>query len=308
MAGLRKRTQELLEQGRQDDPASRHVDLILITLIALNVLSTILESVREIEIVFGEFFGTFERISVAIFTAEYVLRMWSCVDGSDPRFSDPVKGRLRYAVSPMALIDLLAVAPFFLAAFVSVDLRFLRVLRILRILKLSHYFSVLNVLLDALREERKAFGAALFLMTIAVLFAASGIYLVEHEAQPAAFSSIPSAMWWSVVTLTTVGYGDVSPVTPAGKFFGAAISVLGVGMVALPTAILAHGFTRELRRREATYRAEVDVALEDGVIDPVEWTHLERLRKELGLDEEDVDARDPRAVLGASCPHCGKDL
>jgi len=189
------------------------------------------------------------------------------------------------------------------------------VLRILRILKLSHYFAALDVLLEVARKEKNAFGAAFFLLALGTLFASSGIYLCEHEVQPVAFGSIPAAMWWAVVTLTTVGYGDVTPVTVAGKVFGASITVMGIGMVALPTGILASGFSEELRRRQQRYDAEMRAALADGVIDRLEREHLERLRRELGLSEEEVaglggERRGGPPFRGESrkCPRCGEAL
>jgi voltage-gated potassium channel len=233
------------------------------------------------------------------------------VEHEEARFRHPVFGRLRYVFSLIALVDLLAVLPYYLAAIVPIDLRFLRVLRILRILKLSHYFAALDVLLEVARKERNAFGAAFFLLALGTLFASSGIYLCEHEIQPVAFGSIPAAMWWAVATLTTVGYGDVTPVTVAGKVFGASITVMGIGMVALPTGILASGFSEELRRRQQRYGAEMRSALADGVLDGFEREHLERLRRELGLSEEEVaglgeERRDFSSQPPRKCPHCGE--
>lgn len=319
----RRRVFELLEIAGPQDRASRICDVALITLIALNVGAAMLESVPAFELRLRDFFRTFEAISVAIFTIEYVLRLWSVVESRVASFRRPVTGRLRYAVTPIAVIDLLAVLPFYAAAFATIDLRFLRVLRILRILKLSHYFSALNVLLDVIRSERHAFGAAFFLLALGVLFAASGIYVFEHEAQPDAFGSIPAAMWWALVTLTTVGYGDVTPITAAGKLFGASITIMGIGMVALPTGILAAGFEEAMRRRRNRYEAEMDAALEDGVIDAEEHVQLERLRERLGLSQEDVqeiaaDRTRERSMLQRGgmlappavhkCPGCGEEI
>ncbi len=323
MRALRRRVFEILETGRPDDRASVRCDVFLVTLILLNVLATILESVREIGGPLRRFFSDFELLSVAIFSVEYLLRSWSCVESGDPRYRHSLRGRVRHAFSFSAVVDLVAVLPFYLSTVVPIDLRFLRVLRLLRIFKLSHYFSALDILLEAVRTERRAFGAAFFLLTLGTLFAASGIYLFEHETQPVAFGSIPAAMWWAVATLTTVGYGDVTPVTVGGKIFGASITILGIGMVALPTGILASGFNEELRRRRSRYDAAVRDALEDGVIDADERVALERVRHDLGLTEESVasagdalrsrTAPAPRPApecLAAleKCPHCGESL
>jgi len=316
----RRRIFELLEVAGPDDHASRWCDVSLITLISLNVLATIAMSVPAIEIPLRGFFWNFELISVGVFTVEYGLRLWACVESPDPLLRDhPLLGRLRYAASPIAVIDLLAILPFFAAAVVTIDLRFLRVLRVLRILKLSHYFTALNILLDVIRTERHAFGAAFFLLALGMLFSASGIYVFEHEAQPVAFGSIPAAMWWAVATLTTVGYGDVTPITDGGKIFAASVTVLSVGMVALPTGILASGFDRELRRRRHQYEAQLDAALEDGVIDDRESQELEGLRTQLGLSEEDVEEitsehlrapphPPPDRPVFQKCPHCGGEF
>lgn len=308
---LRQRTFEVLEVARENDPLSSLCDALLVTLISLNVLFAILESLPSLGVPLGSFFRAFDLASVAIFTIEYVLRMWSVVESHEPRYRHPLKGRLRYAVSPMALVDLVAVAPFYLASIVGMDLRFLRVLRILRILKLSHYFSALNVMLDVIRVERHAFGAAFFLLVLGVLFASSGIYLFEHEAQPEVFGSIPAAMWWAIVTLTTVGYGDVTPITPVGRIFGASISILGIGTVALPTGILASGFAEALRRHQRIYGRRRREALADGLIDPQEAADLARLQHDLGLMDEEVEGlgEERRGTnRNDKCPHCGECL
>lgn len=319
MASARRRTFEILESARPSDRASHACDIALITLIAANVLAAMLESVPSIGS--RPWLRAFEVFSVAVFTLEYGLRLWSCVERRGRRpLRSAARERLRYAVTPLALIDLLAILPAYLAFVVEIDLRFLRVLRILRILKLSHYFSALDILLEVVRIERRAFGAAFFLLTLGLLFASSGIYVFEHEEQPVAFGSIPASMWWAVATLTTVGYGDVTPVTVGGKIFGASITVLAVGMVALPTGILASGFYAELRRRQVQYGNELDRALEDGVIEPSERIQLELLRRQLGLSLEEVEAivderrgdrqlaDRPRSFRPDKCPGCGERL
>lgn len=313
MRSFRHRVFELLEAGQDHDTASLRCDLFLMTLISISVLAAVFESVPSIGSGYRSTFHGFEILCVAIFSFEYVVRLWCCVESSDPRFQHPILGRLRYARTGMALVDLFAILPFYAAAFVSIDLRFLRVLRILRILKLSHYFAALSILLDIVRTERHAFGAAFFLLTIGMLVASSGIYVFEHEQQPVAFGSIPAAMWWAVATLTTVGYGDVTPVTVAGKVFGASVTVMGIGMVALPAGILASGFNQAIARRKQTYGARYADAMADGILDASEQADLDVLRQDLGLSEEDV--RRPCEALPVAvsarwekCPHCGESL
>lgn len=251
---VRGRTWELLEREIGESRLDYAVDLCITLLIVVNVLAVMLETVIWIDAPFHPYFVAFEVFSVTVFTAEYVLRLWSCT--SDARYAEPVRGRLRYALRPLSLVDLLAVAPFYLA-FVAVDLRLVRALRLFRlfrIFKLARYAESMRTLGLVLRSRREELLVTLFVVVVLLVFASSAMYYVENEAQPQQFSSIPASMWWGVATLTTVGYGDVYPVTTAGRFLGAGIAILGVGLFALPTGILASAFSEELqkrRRREA---------------------------------------------------------
>jgi voltage-gated potassium channel len=249
----RKRTAELLEAGRPGDHPGRWVDWFLSTLIGLNIIAVILESVSALQIRFHLFFLTFEVASVSIFTLEYILRVWSCPDHSDVTDKDPLTGRLRYMLTPYALIDLIAILPSLLVLFINLVLRFLRVVRLLRLFKFTRYSVTMQALLDSLRAEAGSLAAAFFLMFVLFVLASSGIYLLENKVQPDDFGSIPAAMWWAMTTLTTVGYGDVIPVTPWGKMFGGCITIIGVGMVALPAGIIASGFSDHLQRRRTDY-------------------------------------------------------
>lgn len=219
-------------------------------LIALNVLAIILETVPSLRADYSTLFHGFELFSIAVFSAEYLARLW--VNTCDERFSWPVLGRIRWAVTPMALIDLLAIAPFFLALLFPVHLgvtRALRFVRLMRLLKLTRYARPLQTLGTVLQDRRDQLVICLFIVLILLLFTSSTVYLVEHPAQPEAFSSIPASMWWGVATLTTVGYGDVYPVTTLGRIMGGIIAILGVGIFALPAGILASGFAEELDRQ-----------------------------------------------------------
>ena len=306
---LRKRTHEILEAARAGDRTSRIVDVAIIALVSSNVLAVVLESVSSLGERWHAHFWVFDRVSVALFTVEYALRLWSCVEAG--RGAPAWKVRLRFAMSPALVVDLLAIAPVYLAMLFSPDLQLLRVLRLLRVLKLTRYWSALNLVLSVFRKEARAFGAALFLMLMVMILAASGIYLTEHHIQAQAFGSIPAAMWWAVATLTTVGYGDVTPVTPAGKVFGALITIVGVAMVALPAGLLASGFQAELQARRQAFRREAAHALEDGVLDPRECLDLETLRRRLGVDEEEaaeILEWMQAAAPSRPCPHCGRSL
>ncbi len=314
---IQTRTAEVLHAGRSQDSLTRLVDISLIILITLNVAAVILESVPEIHQPLVTLFFAFEVFSVAVFTVEYFLRLWSVTENPwHDRYRRPFWGRVRYMFSLMALIDLLAILPFYLSMLFSIDLRFLRVLRLLRILKLTRYSSAMNMLFDVFREEARVIGAALFVLLLLLVIASSCIYLVEHEAQPEDFGSIPRSMWWAIVTMTTVGYGDAVPITALGKTIGAFMGVIGIGMVALPAGILASGFNQALHARRKTLEREVDRVLDDGVINAFELEALEQKRQALHLSEEEL--RDLlveiskhsgfRPGAGGRCPHCGESL
>ena len=312
--GIRARTATLLDIPEPGDRPSRLVDVFLIGLILINFVAVIIESVVPLREQWAAEFRLLEAFSVGVFTLEYLLRIWSIVDcRSSTKYRHPIWGRLRFMVTPMAIIDLLAVAPFWLSMFVALDLRFLRVARLLRVLKLTRYSAAMDLLLEVLREKASVIGAAMFTLFIVLILAASTAYLAEHPAQPEVFSSIPQAMWWAVITVTTVGYGDVVPITTTGKAIGAVLSLIGVGMVALPAGILASGFSDAVHRRRNRLRSDVHKAREDGTIDNRERQVLESRARSLSLSDEelaeilDQDDEDARHEVGI-CPHCGKPL
>lgn len=309
----RQRAHEILDISMPHDKVGRFIDAVLITLIALNVAAVIFETLPGLDQRWIDLFYWFEVFSIIIFSLEYVLRVWSSVDDDEVDYHHPILGRLRYMLTPMALIDLFVILPFYLGFFVAFDLRFLRVLRLLRIFKLTRYSSSMSLLLNVLRDEGRAIGAAMFVLMLMLVLTASLAYLAEHKVQPEAFGSIPAAMWWAVITMTTVGYGDVVPVTLWGKLMGAAIGILGIGMVALPAGLLSSGFSNELHRRRKKYTDMVETALEDGVITDEEEVALKEVREDLGIRAEDArdiletELRVSGDAVGA-CPHCGKAL
>jgi len=249
---IRRRVFEVLEYHEGDDRISRCIDLFLIILIISNVVAVVLESVPEIGGAYARLFAIFDTFSVIVFTIEFGLRVWAAPEEPAGRFAEPIAGRARYMASPMALIDFLAIAPYYLSFIISVDLRFLRVFRILRLLKLTRYSPALATVGDVLHAQRRQLLAAMMIMLTLLVVSASVAYLLEHAAQPDAFGSIPDAMWWTMATLTTVGFGDVTPVTPMGKVFGGLLMIMGVGMYAIPAGILATGFASEFRKRDFT--------------------------------------------------------
>jgi voltage-gated potassium channel len=238
-----------LEAERDDRGFERLLNLALGSLIVANIASVVLETVEDIQREYTFAFAAFEAVSVAIFATEYLLRVWSCT--ANPRFGHPVWGRVRYMATPLAVVDLLAIGPSLIPGG-TLDLRFARAIRLLRLtrsLKFARYSESLRTLGRVVRSKRSELAVTAFLGVVLLVCASCGIYFVEHAAQPKAFSSVPAAMWWSVVTLTTVGYGDVLPVTVPGKVLASVVAVLGIGLFALPTGILASGFSEELARR-----------------------------------------------------------
>ena len=234
-----------------ENRAARVFNAAMLTLISLNVLVVILETEPGLYGPHARLFHAFDAASVAVFTLEYLLRLWVCV--LDARYASPVKGRVRFALTPLALIDLVAILPFFVPL-VAVDLRFVRAVRLLRLfrlLKMTRYSQSLHTLIEVFRAKKEQLLVTAFAGSIVLVIASSLVYLAEREIQPEAFSSIPSAMWWGVVTLTTVGYGDIYPKTAIGKIIGGLIAVLGIGMFALPAGIIASGFSEKIAQKRA---------------------------------------------------------
>jgi len=246
---LRKRTCEILEVGKPGDTLSRNFDIFIISLIGLNVIALILESVESIHNLAPKIFSGFEYVSVIIFSLEYILRIWSCVENL--AYRKPIAGRLRFSATPLALIDLLAILPFYLP-FAGLDLRFLRavrMMRIFRVAKIGRYSQSLKILQRVLTQKKEQLISSVFILFLLLIIASSMMYFAENRVQPENFSSIPATMWWAVATLTTVGYGDVYPVTQIGKLIASVIAILGIGMFALPTGILGAGFVEEIDRQ-----------------------------------------------------------
>lgn len=312
LSRLRRNVSQLIEFNASASRNARIMDLAMVTLIIANVIAIMLESVAVIHHKYIDYFWHFELFSIVVFTIEYVLRIWSCPDINNGKYDDTFKGRCRYMLSIPALIDLAAILPFYLSLFIAIDLRFLRVFRVFRVFKLTRYSSAMNTLLKVLKEESSAFFAAFSILAIVLILTASGIYLLEQDVQPEAFGSIPAAMWWATSTLTTVGYGDVTPITPMGKVFGGLITVIGMGMVALPAGILASGFSAQLKQNRNIYRNRLIESLCDGVIDVKEKQSLELLRRELGINEQEAQlllfSHSQQQPRHKECPHCHKDI
>jgi len=248
---IKKRLYEILEVAKQGDRASRAFDIFIMSLIFLNVVAFVIETVPAARESAGQMFWWFEVVSVLIFTVEYLLRVWTCV--VDERFAPRLRGRLRFMATPLAVIDLLAILPFYLP-FTGIDLRFIRAVRLFRIfrlLKLGRYIKSLKLIWTVICDKKRELVMTAAVAALLLLVASSLMYYVEGQQQPDKFTSIPATMWWAVATLTTVGYGDIYPVTPLGRLLGGIIAIIGIGMFALPTAILGSGFVEELQKRKS---------------------------------------------------------
>jgi len=247
---LKRKIHDILELSNPGDRLGLIFDIFMVCLIIANVIAIVLESEEDLHQAYGNFFYAFDAFSVTIFTIEYLLRVWSCTVDKVSGYGHPIFGRLKYMRTPIAIIDLLAFAPFYIHALYAIDLRILRIFRLLRLLKLTRYSPALNIIWAVMVAQRRALTAWLLIMAMAMIFSSSIVYLLEHQAQPDHFGSIPKAMWWAITTLSTTGYGDVVPITPWGRFFGAITMLMGICMLALPTGVIATGFSDEIKKHD----------------------------------------------------------
>ena len=246
----KERLYNILLTDEIDDPLETPFHTFLIGLIFLSVVSVILETEESLYALYGPYFRGFEAFCITIFVIEYILRLWVCT--MDSRYRHPIVGRIRFALTPMALVDLIAILPGFVPT-MGMDLRFVRAVRLtrlFRLFKLSHYSQSLKTLGRVLNAKKEELLVTLFAGGIILVIASSLMYYVERDVQPDSFGSIPRAMWWGVVTLTTVGYGDVYPKTVLGKMLSSVIAVLGIGLFALPAGIIASGFATEIQNKK----------------------------------------------------------
>lgn len=246
----RRRVYEIVETGQDDDRMSEVFDTVIVALIVLNVGAIIFETVPEVHARYHYWLYGLEIFTVAVFTIEYILRLWTAVEMHYLARMKPWQARLSLAKSPALLIDLMAILPFYLQHFIPLDLGILRMLRLLRFLKLSRYSPAMHTLIRVLANERKPLVGAALLLLMALLFSSTLMYHLEGEAQPAKFGSIPESMWWAITTLTTVGYGDATPITAAGRLLGGITMIFGLCILALPVAIISTGFAQEVHRRD----------------------------------------------------------
>jgi len=243
-SSLKYKIHLLLDPREGNTWLDKFINSFIVLLIILNTIAVILETVDGLYLPNKDTFRTIDLFSVIFFSIEYILRIWSCT--SIKKYKHPITGRIKYAFSTGALIDLMAIIPFYLPLLHIYDLRFVRILRLFRFFKLGRYLNASRVMTNVFKSKKEELILSFVITMFLIIIASSLMYHAEHDAQPQKFSSIPEAMWWSVATLTTVGYGD-EPITPLGKFLTACISILGIGMFALPAGILASGFSDEFK-------------------------------------------------------------
>jgi voltage-gated potassium channel len=249
-ADLRRRLYEILEQGPVGDRTGYIVARILVLLIIVNLVAVALESIPRFDAQYSGWFAAIEIVSLIVFTLEYLLRLWVAVEHAPFRHLSPRMARLKYATSGAGIVDLLAVLPFWFAFMLPSDLRVILVLRIVRFLKITRYSPAMRSLLDVLYSERRALFGCIVILVGTALMSGTLIHLAERDVQPDKLGTIPDGMWWAMVTLGTIGYGDVVPVTVVGKLIAGVTIFLGLVMIALPVGIIATGFANEIHRRD----------------------------------------------------------
>ncbi|MBP2626317.1 MAG: Ion transport protein [Firmicutes bacterium] len=247
---LKINTHQLFERNTINTIGFKSFHIFMVILILLNVLAVMLETVDQIAEQYADILLYFEYFSVALFSVEYLLRIWCC--NVNKKYTGHIIGRLKFIFTPLALIDLLSVIPFYLPIFITFDLRFIRLIRlsrIFRLFKLGRYSSAYTLIKHVIIAKKEYLTITMIFGMTLLIISSCMMYFVEHEAQPEIFSSIPATMWWGIVTLTTVGYGDAYPITPLGKFLSAILALLGIGLFALPAGILASGFSEEIHKQ-----------------------------------------------------------
>lgn len=249
---LKINTHRLLEESFSNAIVSKVFHWFMIVLILLNVLAVMLETVDEIAERYDAILLYFEYFSVGIFSIEYLMRVWCC--NINKKYSGHIIGRAKFIFTPMVLVDLLSIIPFYLPMVITFDFRFIRLIRlsrIFRLFKIGRYSSAYTLIRQVLISKKEYLTITLIFGITLLIIASCLMYFIEHDAQPQIFSSIPATMWWGIITLTTVGYGDATPITPIGKMLSAVLALLGIGLFALPAGILASGFSEEIQKHHS---------------------------------------------------------
>ena len=264
-------------------------DTFIVVWVIISVAAVVLESVQSVHYLINLEFIILDTIAVGIFTLEYLMRLYSCVE--DPRFRHGFSGRFKQARQTSSIIDLLAILPFFLEVFLGhvLDLRFLRTFRLARLLKLTRYNDSTKILTTVIAREWPVISASAFIMILMVVMTASLGYVIENEAQPEKFDNIPNSVYWAVITLASVGYGDISPITPIGRFITVVMSLLGIGIFAIPAALLASAFGDQLHKERELMKANLRNMMKDGYLDETEAALLRVEAKRLHITVEELN-------------------
>jgi voltage-gated potassium channel len=286
---FRQRVHALVFPSEYGGKLHDYWDLFIVLWVSLSVLSVILETVDSVYYNLAVEFMVLDSIAVTIFCFEFCLRFYSCVE--NPQFKNWFSGRISYARQPTSIVDFLAIMPFFLEVLLHhlLDLRFLRTFRLLRLFKLMRYSGATSTLVSVMLRELPVLGAALFTMMLMVVLTASLGYLFEHEAQPDKFENIPTTIYWAVITLASVGYGDISPVTTMGRLMTVVMAIIGLGIFAVPASILSSGYTQELASQRQQLMNRLNNMLSDGILSDEENVEIKFLAKQLNISDQQLD-------------------
>lgn len=262
MDEFRKRLNEIIETSEYSDKAGRTYDIVSVIIVVINLLVSIMYTYESLRTAYGRVLLTIESITVLFFAVDYILRLVSCKF----KYSglSESKAILKYISSFTGIVDLLSFLPYYLPFFFpsgAVAFRMFRVVRIFRLFRINAYYDSLNVITTVIKNKRQQLLSSVFILAVLMMASSLCMYSLEHEAQPDVFQNAFSGMWWSVSTLLTVGYGDIYPITPMGKFFSIIITFLGVGMVAIPTGILSAGFVEQYQRIKRISEYGEDIGL-----------------------------------------------
>ena len=286
---FRQHVHAIVWPSRFGGEINKFFDLFIIFWVLLSVLSVLLETVTAVHYILALEFAVMDSIAVGVFTTEYLMRMYSVVE--DPKFKAAYAGRAKYAFTPGAIIDAIAVLPFFLEALLHhlFDLRFLRIFRMMRLLKLTRFSDATKLVWDGIRREAGTIGASFFVMLLVIIVFGAVGYLFEHAAQPDKIDSIPTSIYWSVITLGSVGYGDISPITPMGRIIASLMALLGIALIAIPSGILAAAFTDQLRIEREKIGSKIAEVMDDDHIDPDEKAQLEADARRLHITAVELE-------------------
>lgn len=248
---MKKRIYELVERGSFGKKYNLYFDYFIMSLIVFNVIAIAFESLSTLNANHIKILRIFEIVSLLIFTVEYILRIY-VADLIYPR-KNKLYSILKFMVSPLGLVDLFAILPFYMPFFIPFDLRFIRLFRLfrfIRVFKIARYNKAMNLIIAVFKEKRTELGMTFFVAFILLIISSFLMYFIEGKVQPDKFPDVFGSMWWAIVTLTTIGYGDVYPITTIGKLLSGLVSVIGIGLIALPTGIISAGFIEVLNKRK----------------------------------------------------------